>query len=293
MIELRSQDAALGPHLQNARDGVGFQHGALSVRGAHHAARLGGQAVQILVALLLVGQAAHQAAAGAGDLGRVQAQALLLGHLDGDRLEVLQKAAAAEHLPADADAAQHFALVPHTDLAQFNAGVEHPGQVLHQLAEVNAAVGDEVEQDLAPVQGVLHVHQLHFQLVACNALLTDLEGALFVLPVLAHPAHIHRVGHAGNAFQLLHHRAVGHLPHALHHLGALGAAGGLHDNVVAGFDVHTGGVKIIGLAALFKADRDDFFHGMVFLSPRFAAFFVIVGTRRLSGWPGQAECPGW
>src|SRR5699024_11524728 len=61
-------------------------------------------AVQVLVGGLLVPQAAHQAAAAAADLGGVEGEALLLGHPDGDGLEVPQKAAAAEGLAAQADA---------------------------------------------------------------------------------------------------------------------------------------------------------------------------------------------
>ena len=84
--------------------------------------------------------------------------ALLLGHLDGNGLEVLQKAGAAEGLAADAEAADHLALVAHADLAQLDAGVEDAGQILDQFAEVHPAVGGEVEHDLGAVQRVLGFH---------------------------------------------------------------------------------------------------------------------------------------
>ena len=51
--------------------------------------------VPLLVTLVLVGQAAEQTTALAGDLGGVEAQVLALGHLDRDRPEVLE--------PVDAD----------------------------------------------------------------------------------------------------------------------------------------------------------------------------------------------
>ena len=50
-----------------------------------------------------------------------------------------------------AQAAQHLAFIAHTDLAQLNAGVELPGQVLDQLAEVHTVVGGKIEHQLADV----------------------------------------------------------------------------------------------------------------------------------------------
>ena len=114
-------------------------------------------------------------------------------------------------LAADAKAADHLALVAHADLAQLDAGVEDAGQILDQLAEVHAAVGGEVEHDLGAVEGILGLHQLHFQAVAGNALLTGAVGALFVLTVLAHPADIHAVGHAGDGLEGLGHGRIGDL----------------------------------------------------------------------------------
>ena len=143
--------------------------------------------------------------------------------------------------------------------------MEDTGQILDQLAEVHAAIGGKVEHDLGAVQGILGLHKLHFQAVAGNALLTGAVGALFVLTILAHPADIHAVGHAGNGLEGLGHCRIGDLPHALHHLAALNAAGGLHDHVFAGFDVGPGGIKIIAFAVLFETDGNDFFHSV----PRF------------------------
>ena len=62
-------------------------------------------AVQLLVGLLLMLQAAHQSAAYAGNLRRVQGQVLLLGHLDGHRHEIRQVGMAAQGSAADADTA--------------------------------------------------------------------------------------------------------------------------------------------------------------------------------------------
>ena len=140
--------------------------------------------------------------------------------------------------------------------------MEDAGQVLDQLPEVHAAVRREVEHDLGAIKGVLGLHQLHFQAVACNALLAGVVGPFLVLAVLAHPAHIHAVGHPGNGLEGLGHCRVGDLPHALHHLAALNAAGSFHNDVIPGLDVSIGGVKIIAFAVVLKTDRDDFFHSI-------------------------------
>ena len=101
--------------------------------------------------------------------------------------------------------------------------------------------------------------------MADDALLTGVEGAFFVLAVLAHPADIHAVGHAGDGLQRLGHGCIRQLPHALHHLAALHAAGSFHNNVFPGVDSSIAGIKIIAFAVFLKTDRNDFFHSV----PRF------------------------
>ena len=140
--------------------------------------------------------------------------------------------------------------------------MEDAGQILDQLAEVHAAVGGEIEHDLGAVEGVFGLHQLHFQPVAGDALLTGAVGALLVLPVLAHPADVHAVGHPGNGLEGLGHGGVGDLLHALHHLAALHAPGRLDDDVIAGLDGGVCGVKIIGLAVVLETDGYNFFHSI-------------------------------
>ena len=86
----------------------------------------------------LVAQAAFQAAAHARQLRRVQAEVLLLGHLDRHRLERLQPGRAAQRAAAGAVAAEHLGFVAHADLAHLDAHPEMRGQIAHQLAEVHA-----------------------------------------------------------------------------------------------------------------------------------------------------------
>ena len=140
--------------------------------------------------------------------------------------------------------------------------MEDAGQVLDQLTEVHTAIGGEIEHDLGAVEGVFGLHQLHFQPVAGDALLAGVVGALFVLTVLAHPAHIHAVGHAGNGLEGLGDSGVGDLLHALHHFAALHAPGRLDDNIVAGLDGGVCGVKIIGLAVVLETDGYNFLHSI-------------------------------
>ena len=121
---------------------------------------------------------------------------MLLGHLDRDRLELAQKAVAAERPPADSQTPKHLGLIPHADLPQLDPGAEDRGQVLDQLPEVDPPVGGEIEKDFVVVEGVLHVHQLHVELVLLDFLQRDLGRLLFVLAVLLNPLEILLVGRA-------------------------------------------------------------------------------------------------
>src|SRR6185436_16921503 len=118
----------------------------------------------------LVAQAALQAPAQPRQLRRVEAQVLLLGHLDRDRLERLQEGRAAERTAAGAVAAVHLRLVADADLAHFDSRPELGRQLAHQLAEVDAAVGGEIENQLRAVERLLDPRQLH-----AEAALADLQ----------------------------------------------------------------------------------------------------------------------
>ena len=74
---------------------------------------------------------------------------LLLGHLHRHGLELAQPARAAELAAARADAAEQLGLVARADLLHLDARVQRLRQVAHQLAEVDAALGAEVEDHLA------------------------------------------------------------------------------------------------------------------------------------------------
>ena len=61
----------------------------------------------------------------------------VLGHFDGNRLEIVQELGTAEGPAADAQTAYHLRLVPDADLPELNPGAENPRQIFHQLPEVH------------------------------------------------------------------------------------------------------------------------------------------------------------
>ena len=125
-------------------------------------------------------QAAHQPAADTGNLGGIQRQILFLRHLDGHRNELRQMGMAAQFPAADSNSSQNFGFIPHADLPQLDSGLEHAGQVLDQLPEIDSAVRRKIEQHFVVIEGIFRVDQLHFQLMLLNFLLTDGKGLLFL-----------------------------------------------------------------------------------------------------------------
>ena len=123
----------------------------------------GRAALKVLVRLELVAQAAHQAAADATNLGRVERQVLLLCHADRNRLKLSAKARAAELLAALGIAAHQAGLVAHADLAHVDANVQRRGQVLDELAKIDALLGRKVEHGLLAAKQVLDAHRLHLE----------------------------------------------------------------------------------------------------------------------------------
>src|SRR5947199_268618 len=116
----------------------------------------------------LVAKTALEPAAQAGELGRIQAQVLLLGHLDGDGLERLQERRAAERTAAGTVPAVHLGLVANTDLPHLDPRPELRRELAHELAEVDPAVGGEIEEQLRSVERLLDACQLHPQSVLAD-----------------------------------------------------------------------------------------------------------------------------
>lgn len=121
------------------------------------------------VELVLVAQAAEQPPAGAGDLRRVEAEALVLGDLEPDGAQ-LREPGAAQLAPAAPDPVEPLGLVADPDLAQFDARAERRREVAHQVAEVHAPLGGEVDREPVAVPLPLRVAHLHLEAVGRDLL---------------------------------------------------------------------------------------------------------------------------
>jgi len=168
--------AVLGVDGKSLAEEVGTEnlHGPLA--GLILLADLGAAALELLVGALLIGQAAEQPAAHAGNLRRVQKEILLLGHLDGHRLELADESGAAAHLSAVAYGTNHLGFVADANLAELDAGAVRFDQVLHQLPEVDAPRCREEEDHLGTVLKNLHIHELHVQVALADALAAVADG---------------------------------------------------------------------------------------------------------------------
>ena len=244
--------------LQAAAQDVDGRHCAVARRRLDKGTDLRYSLDQILIRRLLIAQAAHQAAAGAGDLRRVERHGLHLRHLRRDGLKVVQKLAAAVRTAADADAAEHLRLVAHADLAQLDAVAEHGGEILDQLAEVNTPVGREEEHSLVALEAALDVHELHIQTMLGDFLLADLKRLFFAAAVDLLDAQVVLRSDARKRAQRLHARLIRHDVVSENALGQLQAARGLDDDLVARAHGDSVRVKEIDLAAVFEFHTDYF-----------------------------------
>ena len=161
---------------------------------AHAGVHRGQRGTGLVVHVELVGEAAEQASAVARDLHRVQREVLLLGHLDRHGAQAVGDRVAAEGPAAHAHPAHHPGLVAHPDLAQLDAHLEGRDQVAHQVAEVDALLGREEEQDLLLVQEVVRAHQLHVEAARGDPLARRLVGLLLAHAVLAQAREVDRRG---------------------------------------------------------------------------------------------------
>src|SRR5205814_7359259 len=69
----------------------------------------------------------------------------------------------------------------HADLPHLDARLVLARQVLDQLAEIDALLGEEVEDDALAAEEVLDVHQLHLQAALLHEALAGLQLALLQL----------------------------------------------------------------------------------------------------------------
>ena len=234
--------------LDGTRQGADLGDRSVSVCGSDESIHGRCSLDLIFVGLMLVAQTAHESAADARDLGGIEGEVLLLRHFDGNLAEIGEEEIAAQGSAAHTHSTHELCLVSNTDLTQLNAGAEHRRQILYQLAEVYAARGGEVKEELGVVKGILSVDELHVQLVGGDLLGADAEGTLLQLLVCLMVLAVDlgcqtENGTKGrNGVALLYHRVShGHLTEFL-------SSCGLHDHVGALFH---GGIlqrlEIIGL----------------------------------------------
>ena len=84
-----------------------------------------------------------------------------LGHAHRHGRHVRHVRVAAHRLAAVAVVGQQLGLVAHADLAHFDAGAELAGQVLDEVAEIDAFFGKEVEDKPIAAEEEFDVHELH------------------------------------------------------------------------------------------------------------------------------------
>ena len=164
-----------------------------------------------------------------------ETEVLLLGHLDRDRLERVEKGRAAQRAPAGAVAAEHLGLVAHADLTHLDAGAELRRQLANQLAEIDSALGSEIEHQPRPVERLLDPRQLHRQPALPH--LHQRDAMRLTLALLLRPARDDVLvrGQADRAVRRIsrHHTPSGYLRIRADHDPEGGAVFGLHHDGVA------------------------------------------------------------
>jgi hypothetical protein len=90
------------------------------------------------VEVMLVPEAAEQAATPAGNLRRVERQMLILGQGEAHRAQLWQPTGAAVLAAAAADAIEALGLVARADLPQVDPRAEQGRELAHQITEIDA-----------------------------------------------------------------------------------------------------------------------------------------------------------
>ena len=150
---------------------------------------------------VLVDEAALEAAALARDLRRVEREVLILRHLDRDGRELRQERRAAELAPARADAAHHLGLVAHAHLAHLDARVNAAREVAHEVAEIDALLGREVERRAVAATVQLDAEHLDGQVSGLGALAREGERVGGAPALGLEAREVARVGDAQDARQ--------------------------------------------------------------------------------------------
>ena len=89
----------------------------------------------------------------------VERRLLGFGHAHGHGRQVLHEALAAEHAPAVLHVGQESRLIAHADLPHLDAGAEFGGQFAHEVPEIDAPLGREVEHEPRAVVELLDARE--------------------------------------------------------------------------------------------------------------------------------------
>src|SRR6266436_316165 len=156
--------------LEHAQRAYLARHAALRATvGLAGGADLGQVLAQLVVGGELVEQTAFEPAAVAEEAAVRERHVLGLGHLDGDRIEILEVGRAAELTAARSDAVHELGGVAGADLPHLDAGVELVREVTDEVAEVHPLLGAEEDGDPAMTRVDLDVHDLELEPAAPRA----------------------------------------------------------------------------------------------------------------------------
>jgi len=184
-------------------------------------------------------------------------------------------------------------VVAHTDLAQLDPALELRREVAHQVAEVDAMLGGEVERDAVAAERHLDLGEVHLELAQLDPLLAVLErfaladGIVIELVqvLLGHLAD-DLARHVARTLELDQRRI-------LEEDGAGGlAVFALHDDVVAQTEPEFSRVEEEFLARPAQGDLDDLRHRSLYRRPGRPPFTPASAGESFvaESGPGDARC---
>ena len=203
---------------------------------------------------MLIIQTAHQSSAKSAYLSRRERQVLLLRHFYRYRLKISEKSGAARRAAARAQPSEHFSLVAHAYLPQLYSRLEYSCQVFNQLTEVNSALCREMKYYLAGVERILHVNELHFQIVLFYLLSAYIKRLLFQTPVFFYNRVIMLVRFLFDSAQRFGELAVIHCFSAYDYSAEFNSPHCFDNYSVAYREFFLSGCKVVHLTRFFKSN---------------------------------------
>ncbi|CDD39224.1 unknown [Collinsella sp. CAG:398] len=137
------------------------------------------------------------------------------------------------------DASHEARLVADADLAHVDARMEARGEVLHELAEVHAVLGGEVEDGFLSPEEILHPHRFHVEVVLLHKITETVHSLLAAASELIGSVEVGIGGYAQHRLERRAERRFLHLEGIGGNEANLLAALGRADDVVCLDDVET------------------------------------------------------